>query len=172
MKLDKVLNFILVFLAISVVGLGAYCFMSVSKSSISESATTSSVKTQQTKRAKSSSQRKNAVASKNTEPQSQLTNKERYVRYDNVGAAETAIQEHEASCPYDHQPFYPGKVYTGEYVCNCGLHISWWDKAVKASVDRDMKRLTGGGNNSDNEYEYGTDDPETNASYANQPAPN
>lgn len=55
--------------------------------------------------------------------------------FNTTDEANAAIKAHEASCPYEPEPFYPGRVYTGTYTCKCGLKIIWWDQALKEGFD-------------------------------------
>ena len=50
------------------------------------------------------------------------------IKLNSVEETEATIKQHETTCPYGHEPFYPGLVYTGTYTCKCGLKIIWWDR--------------------------------------------
>ena len=87
--------------------------------------------------------------------QKNKSNAGKVIKLNSVEEAEATIKQHEATCPYGHEPFYPGLVYTGTYTCKCGLKIIWWDKAMKESVDRDMAKYS----HDPEDYSYGTSDP-------------
>ncbi|WP_225417037.1 hypothetical protein [Limosilactobacillus reuteri] len=170
MKLDKILNIILISLGITVVGLVTFVGISanqdhatkhsnyagsskVSNNSKSSNNTAKSNKITDNKLAPSSS------ASYQFSEQKDKPNAGKVIKLNSVEEAEATIKQHEATCSYDNEPFYPGLVYTGTYTCKCGLKIIWWDKAMKESVDRDMESFSSKGIHGPEEYSYGTDDP-------------
>ncbi|MBB1124422.1 hypothetical protein [Limosilactobacillus albertensis] len=178
MKLDKVLNAILVTLGAVVVGLVAFTIFKPNSSSENSNYTESSRISRKNHSKKDvESSRKKTIDNRATSSQGtsittdiesgKKPNAGKVLKFNSVEEAEAAIKQHEATCSYGAEPFYPGLVYTGTYTCKCGLKIVWWDKAVKESVDRDMESFSREGITGPGEYSYGTDDPWENNSNEN-----
>lgn len=168
MKIDKALNIVLILLGITAVCLVAFAGIrsnqhhSKQKNIYTESSKASDVKKSSSKTTVSSENEQGELSSESgqlSEKHKDRPNAGKIIKLDSVEAVETTIKEHEATCSYGNEPFYPGLVYTGTYTCKCGLKIIWWDKAVKESVDRDMESFSRSGIHGPEEYSYGTDDP-------------
>jgi hypothetical protein len=185
MKTNRVLNVTIAILIVAVVGLSLFAFIRPSlhtnqeeevqsSKSLKSSKSTSKHKKSSSKRESNSSSQNSITVTSVTQSSSQNTantppNAGKVLKYDNVAAAESAIKQHEATCPYDHEPFYPGLVYTGTYQCKCGLKIIWWDKAVKESVNEGMQSFANEGID-DSYYNYDTSDPWPDIPTANDPS--
>ncbi|WP_260240950.1 hypothetical protein [Limosilactobacillus reuteri] len=166
MKIDKIINLILISLGITAVCLVAFAGIRSNqhhaKHNYAETSKTNAKKKSSSETIKSSesdSEKENSESNQLSENHKDRPNAGKIIKLDSVEAAETTIKEHEATCPYGHEPFYPGLVYTGTYTCKGGLKIIWWDKAMKESVDRDMESFSSKGIHEPEEYSYGTDDP-------------
>lgn len=98
-----------------------------------------------------------------------LPNAGKVLKYDSIESAEAAIQQHEATCPYETDYCYNGVVYAGTYQCKCGLRIVWWDQAAKESIDRDTESLREKDADS-SESNYDTSDSATDTPAADEPS--
>lgn len=166
MKIEKIINFILISLGITAVCLVAFAGIRSnqhhSKYNYAESSKTNAKKKSSSETIESNeidSEKGNNESNQLSENHKDRPNAGKIIKLDSVEAAETTIKEHKATCSYGNEPFYPGLVYTGTYTCKCGLKIIWWDKAMKESVDRDMESFSNRGIYDPEEYSYGTDDP-------------
>lgn len=166
MKIEKIINLILISLGITAVCLVAFAGIRSNqhhaKHNYAESSKTNTTKkssSKATELSKSDSEKGNSKSNQFAANPKDRPNAGKIIKLNSVEAAETTIKEHEATCPYGNEPFYPGLVYTGTYTCKCGLKIIWWDKAMKESVDRDMESFSNSGIHGPEEYSYGTDDP-------------
>lgn len=170
MKVDKVLNIILILLGITVVGLVTFVGIRANQdhatkhNNYAESSKVSNKSKSSKDTTKSDEVTGNKLTtSSNTSyqfsEQKNKSNAGKVIKLNSVEEAETTIKQHEATCPYGHEPFYPGLVYTGTYTCKCGLKIIWWDKAMKESVDRDIESFSREGVYGPEDYSYGTSDP-------------
>ncbi|MFR0539618.1 hypothetical protein ACLUYF_08485 [Limosilactobacillus reuteri subsp. suis] len=166
MKVDKVLNIILISLGITLVGLVTFVGIRANQdhatkhNNYAESSKVSNKSRSSKDTTKSDEVTGNKLTtSSNTSyqfsEQKDKSNAGKVIKLNSVEEAEATIKQHEATCPYGHEPFYPGLVYTGTYTCKCGLKIIWWDKAMKESVDRDMAKYS----HDPEDYSYGTSDP-------------
>jgi hypothetical protein len=169
MKIDKKLNVILTTLGLVIVGLVVFTiFKADSSARNSNDAESSRIsKQKRSKKDMKSKQEKNSDSDVRSQKADVATNSEinknpnagKILKFNSVEEAEKAIKQHETTCPYESEPFYPGLVYTGTYTCKCGLKIIWWDKTVKESVDKDMASFSREGITGPEEYSFGTDDP-------------
>lgn len=166
MKIEKIINLILISLGITAVCLVAFTGIRSnqhhSKYNYAESSKTNAKKKSSSETIEPNeidSEKGNNESNQLSENHKDRPNAGKIIKLDSVEAAETTIKEHKATCSYGNEPFYPGLVYTGTYTCKCGLKIIWWDKAMKESVDRDMESFSNRGIYGPEEYSYRTDDP-------------
>ena len=126
MKVDKVLNIILISLGITVVGLVTFVGIRANQdhatkhNNYAESSKVSNESKSSKDITKSDEVTGNKLTtSSNTSyqfsEQKDKSNAGKVIKLNSVEEAEATIKQHEATCPYGHEPFYPGLVYTGTY---------------------------------------------------------